>query len=208
MGHTRFSPKETNFTSFFPQGRATAPEIQAKAGRAKHEPLQQEARQMPGFLIFGDFKFVNIANRTLAAKTPFVEDSEYLNLRWSLERLHDTWADVVKTYILTPRCWPLLFRLALKPRRPRRQSPLVASPITVIGECRRSPNSRAFSIGTERPTATGTTRGPPPGVDPAFGPMQLDTATPDTRNSAAARSVSFGIRGTATLAHRRFMCGA
>jgi hypothetical protein len=54
MGHTSFSPKETNFTSFMPKGHAAAPEIQATPGRAKEEPLQQKARQMPGFSIFRD----------------------------------------------------------------------------------------------------------------------------------------------------------
>jgi len=32
MGHTRFSRKEINFTSFMPQGHAATPEIQAMAG--------------------------------------------------------------------------------------------------------------------------------------------------------------------------------
>jgi hypothetical protein len=31
MGHTRFSAKETNFTSFMPQGHAAAPKKQTKA---------------------------------------------------------------------------------------------------------------------------------------------------------------------------------
>jgi hypothetical protein len=55
VGHTSFWPKETNFTSFMPQGHADAPKKQATAAWAKEEPLQQKARQMPGFSIFSDF---------------------------------------------------------------------------------------------------------------------------------------------------------
>jgi hypothetical protein len=44
------------------------------AGRfAKEQPFQQKARQMPGFSIFGDFIFVEIANRTSAVNTAFVK---------------------------------------------------------------------------------------------------------------------------------------
>jgi hypothetical protein len=62
MGHTRFWPKEANFTSFMPQGHAAAPKKQATPGRPKEEPLQQKARQMPGSSIFGDFIILNIVN--------------------------------------------------------------------------------------------------------------------------------------------------
>jgi len=47
------------------------------------EPLQQKARQMPGFSIFGNVIFLNIANRISATNTAF-NDDRYLDLRQSL----------------------------------------------------------------------------------------------------------------------------
>jgi hypothetical protein len=73
MGHTRFWAKEADFTSFRPQGHAAAPKKQATAGRAKEEPLQQKARQKPGFSIFGDLIILNIGNRISAVNTAFVK---------------------------------------------------------------------------------------------------------------------------------------
>jgi hypothetical protein len=73
MGHTSFWPKEADFTSFMPKGHAAAPKIQVTPGRAKEEPLQQKARQKPGFSIFGDLIILNIANRISAVNTAFVK---------------------------------------------------------------------------------------------------------------------------------------
>jgi hypothetical protein len=56
-----------------PQGDAAAPKKQPTPGRAKEEPLQQKARQMPGSSIFGDFIILNIGNRISAVNTAFVK---------------------------------------------------------------------------------------------------------------------------------------
>jgi hypothetical protein len=48
-------------------------EIEATAGGAKEEPLQQKARQMPSFSIFGAFIQQNIACRTSAVNPALVK---------------------------------------------------------------------------------------------------------------------------------------
>jgi hypothetical protein len=68
----RFLPKRTNFTSFLPQGHIAAPKKQAPAGLAKEEPLQQKARQMPGFSIFGDFILLNICEPQIGGQHRFL----------------------------------------------------------------------------------------------------------------------------------------
>jgi hypothetical protein len=70
MGHTSFWAKASIFTPCMPQGHPAAPEKQGKAARAKEEPLQQKARQMPGFSIFGDVRLLSIVNCKFAVIPP------------------------------------------------------------------------------------------------------------------------------------------